>query len=269
LTAAVAPSTGFASRTINGGQIVNHGTELELEMTPIRSDRFSWVSGTTYSSAKGKVTRLPVPGFIPASGSFGSRFGNAFVQQGQLITVLQAVNGCTQLNAAGTSCPSANRVLVFVGNSAPDFEMGFSNDFSAGPFRLSSLLDWRKGGLGVNLTNDYFYGSGLAKDTALANRQLAAFRKGVDVWVENTGFLKLRELTLGYELPSGVASRLFNGHAQNARLELSGRNLFTRTRYTGLDPEVSNFGNQSLGRFQDVTPYPPSRLFYFTVATTF
>ncbi len=269
LTAAVAPSTGFFTKAINGGQIVNHGTELELEMTPIRTDNFSWVSGTTYSSAKGKVTQLPVPGFIPPSGSFGSRFGNAFVQQGQLITVLQAVNGCSKLNAAGTSCPSANRLLLFVGNSAPDYEMGFTNDLTAGPFRLSSLFDWRKGGLAVNLTNDYFYGSGLAKDTALANRQLAAFRKGVDVWLENAGFLKLRELTLGYELPAAMASRLFNGHAQNARLELSGRNLWTRTKYTGLDPEVSNFGNQALGRFQDVTPYPPSRLFYLSIATTF
>ncbi|MDP9206489.1 MAG: SusC/RagA family TonB-linked outer membrane protein [Gemmatimonadota bacterium] len=269
LTAAVAPSTGFTNQTINGGQIVNHGTELELEMTPIRTDNLSWVSGTTYSSAKGKVTRLPVPGFIPASGSFGSRFGNAFVKEGQLITVLQAVNGCTALNAAGTACPSANRVLTFVGNSAPDYEMGFTNDFTFGSFRLSSLVDWRKGGLGVNLTNDYFYGSGLAKDTLLAQTQLAAFAKGVDVWVENSGFVKLRELTLGYELPASMASRLFNGHAQNARIELSGRNLATWTKYTGLDPEVSNFGNQALGRFQDVTPYPPSRLFYLTIATTF
>ena len=270
LTAAVAPSTGFFSQTINGGQIVNHGTELELEMTPIRTENFSWVSGTTYSSAKGKVTRLPVPGFIPASGSFGSRFGNAFVQRGQLITVLQAVNGCTALNAAGTACPSANRVLTFVGNSAPDYEMGFSNDLNLGPFRLSSLVDWRKGGLAVDLTNDYFVSSGLGfPDTARAPKMDAAFRKGVDVWVENSGFVKLRELTLGYELPTGLASRLFNGHAQNARLELSGRNLLTWTKYTGLDPEVSNFGNQALGRFQDVTPYPPSRLFYFTINTTF
>jgi TonB-linked SusC/RagA family outer membrane protein len=269
LTTALAPSTGFSSATINGGQIVNHGTELELEMTPLRTDRFSWVSGTTYSSAKGKVTRLPVPGFIPSSGSFGSRFGNAFIQQGQLTTVLQAVNGCTALNAAGTSCPSANRVLTFVGNSAPDYEMGFTNDLQFGPFRLSSLVDWRKGGLGVNLTNDYFYGSGLAKDTALAHRQLVAFGKGVDVWVENSGFVKLRELTLGYDLPAGVASALFNGHAEGARLEFSGRNLATWTKYTGLDPEVSNFGNQPLGRFQDVTPYPPSRQFYLTISTTF
>jgi TonB-linked SusC/RagA family outer membrane protein len=269
LTAALAPSTGFASQTINGGQLVNHGTELELEMTPIRTDKLSWVSGTTYSSAKGKVTQLPVPGFIPVSGSFGSRFGNAFVAQGQLITVLQAVNGCTALNAAGTSCPSANRVLTFVGNSAPDYEMGFTNDFTFGSFRFSSLVDWRKGGLGVNLTNDYFYGSGLAKDTALAAAQLSAFAKGTDVWVENTGFVKIREMTLGYELPAAMASRLFNGHAQGARIEFSGRNLATWTKYTGLDPEVSNFGNQSLGRFQDVTPYPPSRQFYLTIATTF
>jgi TonB-linked SusC/RagA family outer membrane protein len=270
ITAAPAPSTGFTSQTINGGQLVTHGTELELEMTPIRTDRFSWVSGTTYSSNKGKVTKLPVPGFIPPSGSFGSRFGNAFVQQGQLITVMQAVNGCTQLNAAGTACTVAGRVLTFVGNSAPDYEMGFTNDLSFGPLRLSSLFDWRKGGLGVNLTNDYFVSSNLGfPDTARAAKMQDAFNKGTDVWLENTGFLKLRELTLGYELPAAMASRLFNGHAQGARIEFSGRNLWTKTKYTGLDPEVSNFGNQALGRFQDVTPYPPSRLFYFSISTTF
>jgi len=270
LNPALPPSTGFTSSTINGGQIVTHGTELELGMTPIRtSGGFEWISSTTYSSNKGKVTQLPVPGFIPASGSFGSRFGNAFIQQGQLVTVLQAVNGCRALNAAGTACPSANRVLTFVGNSAPDYEMGFSNDLNFGSFHFSSLVDWRKGGLGVNLTNDYFVGGGTLADTARATKMLSDFAKGIDVWVENSGFVKIREMTLGYDLPTGMASRLFQGHAQNARIELSGRNLKTWTKYTGLDPEVSNFGNQPLGRFQDVTPYPPSRQFYFTINTTF
>jgi hypothetical protein len=237
-------------------------------MTPIQSDRFSWISNTTYSSNKGRVTRLPVPGFIPTSGSFGSRFGNAFIQQGQLVTVLQAINGCTALNAAGTSCPSANRILTFVGNSAPDYSMGFNNDITVGSFRLSSLFDWRKGGLGVNLTNAYFDG-GLLADTAAGNARAAAFAKGEAAYVENSGFVKLRELTLGYQMPSAVTSRLFNGHVSNARVELSGRNLKTWTKYTGLDPEVSNFGNQPLGRFQDVTPYPPSRTFFLTINTTF
>ena len=270
LSASLAPSTGFTSQTINGGQLVTHGTELELGMTPIHTaGGFEWVSSTTYSSNKGKVTRLPVPGFIPSSGSFGSRFGNAFIQQGQLNTVLQAVNGCTALNAAGTSCPSSNRVLTFVGNSAPDYEMGFSNDLSFGSFHLSSLVDWRKGGLGVNLTNDYFVGAGTLADTARARKMLSDFAKGTDVWVENSGFVKLREVSLGYDLPEGMTSRLFQGRARTARIELSGRNLMTWTKYTGLDPEVSNFGNQPLGRFQDVTPYPPSRLWYFTVNTSF
>jgi len=267
LQATIAPSTGFTSQWINGGQLVTHGTELELGITPILTERFNWVSNTTYASNKGKVTRLPVPPFIPVSGSFGSRFGNAFVQQGQLVTVLQAINGCTLLEASG-ACLSANRILAFVGNSAPDYQMGFSNDFTFGPVRFSSLVDWRKGGLGINLTNAYFDG-GLGADTAVGNQRVRDFRAGQAVYVEPSGFVKLRELTLGYELPAGLTSGLFNGRAQGARIELSGRNLATWTKYTGLDPEVSNFGNQPLGRFQDVTPYPPSRLFYLTINTTF
>ena len=267
LQASIAPSTGFTSQSINGGQIVTHGTELELGMTPIQMERFSWVSNTTYASNKGKVTRLPVPPFIPISGSFGSRFGNAFVQQGQLVTVLQAINGCKALSSTG-SCASANRILTFVGNSAPDYQMGFSNDFTFGPIRLASLVDWRKGGLGINLTNAYFDG-GLGPDTAVGNARANSFRAGNAAYVEPSGFVKLRELTVGFELPAGLTSGMFNGRAQSARIELSGRNLATWTKYTGLDPEVSNFGNQPLGRFQDVTPYPPSRLFYLTINTTF
>ena len=268
LQATIAPSTGFSSQWINGGQIVTHGTEIELGMTPVQMGHVEWISNTTYSSNKGKVTQLPVAPFIPVSGSFGSRFGNAFVQQGQLITVLQAVNGCTALNSTGTSCPAANRVLKFMGNSAPDFQMGFNNDVNVGPFRFSSLVDWRKGGLGINLTNNYFDG-GLLADTAIGNARIREFRKGHAVYVENSGFVKIREITVGYELPNDLTGRLFAGRVATARLDLSGRNLKTWTRYSGLDPEVSNFGNQALGRFQDVTPYPPSRLFYLTVNTTF
>lgn len=268
LPAGIAPSTGFSTKWINGGQIVQHGTEIELGMTPVQMGRFQWISNTTYASNLGRFTQLPVPPFIPPSGSFGSRFGNGFVQQGQITTVLQAVDGCTALNPAGTSCPTANRVLKFMGNSAPDFQMGFSNDMNFGPVRFSSLLDWKKGGLAANLTNNYFDG-GLLADTAIGNARIREFAKGHAVYVERTTFVKLREITLGYELPNDMTGRLFGGKVSNARIDLSGRNLLTWTPYTGLDPEVSNFGNQALGRFQDVTPYPPSRTYYLTINTTF
>jgi hypothetical protein len=157
---------------------------------------------------------------------------------------------------------------MIVGDGLPDYVMGFSNDFTFGPFRLSSLLDWRKGSVGINLTNNYFDG-GLLADTAVGNQRLRDFAAGKAVYVEPTGFLKLRELTAGYELPARLTSTLFNGRASAARVELSGRNLWTKTKYTGLDPEVSNFGNGALGRVQDVTPYPPAKSFFFVVRTTF
>ena len=53
------------------------------------------------------------------------------------------------------------------------------------------------------------------------------------------------------------------------QLSLSGRNLATWTDYTGLDPEVSNFGNQNIARNIDVAPFPPSRTFWFSATLGF
>ena len=52
-------------------------------------------------------------------------------------------------------------------------------------------------------------------------------------------------------------------------IELSGRNLFTWTNYEGLDPEVSNFGNQNVARNQDVAPFPPSRSYFLSLNVNF
>jgi len=74
----------------------------------------------------------------------------------------------------------------------------------------------------------------------------------------------LREVSLSYDFPRSWLSRVWGG-ARSARVSLSGRNLFVSTSYSGLDPEVSNFGNQAVARNIDVTPYPPSRQFYLTL----
>jgi TonB-dependent starch-binding outer membrane protein SusC len=292
LQSSTAPSTGFTTQWINGGRIVNKGTEIEFGLTPIQSKRVEWISNTTFARQRGKVTSLPVTPFIPTSGSFGSRFGNGFITEGQSPSVIQAVNDCRVGGVAtgekievaprsatlpfGGSCAAANRVLEFVGDAMPDFTMGFSNDISVGPFRVGSLLDWRKGGKAIDLTLNYFDSffqsgglGGLYGDSAEANNRFAQFRAGKAVYVEDAGFLKLRELTFSYDLPKSLNSRLFNGHSQATRLEISGRNLWTKTKYKGLDPEVSNFGNQATARVQDVTPYPPTRAWFFSVNTTF
>lgn len=263
LSQAVAPTTGFSTKYVNGGTLVNKGTELSLDVTPIQSKMLQWISRATFYQFRGMVTALSVPAFTPGVGSFGTRYGSPWIEQGRSPTVIRVVDGCTALNAAGV-CPAANRITAYK-ESAPDYTMGFSNTFTMGAFSLYGLLDWRKGGYAINLTQNYFDETGLGPDTTANNKAVADWNAGKAVYVQSAAFVKLRELNLSYSLPTNVTSRYFST-AKDVRLELTGRNLFTSTKYNGYDPEVSNFSNEPIGRFQDVTPYPPSRSVFFGIA---
>ena len=83
------------------------------------------------------------------------------------------------------------------------------------------------------------------------------------VYVQDGSYLKLREITLAYNLPDNITRSLFGGSARYVRLTVSGRNLLRFTGYRGLDPEVSNFSNQAIVRNIDVAPFPPSKSFFF------
>jgi hypothetical protein len=90
--------------------------------------------------------------------------------------------------------------------------------------------------------------------------RLAGFQRTAANYIESATFLKLREVTLSYDLPR---SAIFG--SRSARLSVSARNLFSVDSYDGLDPEVSNFGNQAIFRNVDVAPFPPSRSFWFSI----
>ena len=53
------------------------------------------------------------------------------------------------------------------------------------------------------------------------------------------------------------------------RVSLTGRNLFMWAPYSGLDPEVANFGAAAIRNNLDIGPYPPSRSFFFNIALGF
>jgi hypothetical protein len=156
------------------------------------------------------------------------------------------------------------------GDAAPDFTMGFSNDLTFGKLRLTSLFDWFRGGDLVNVTMDVYDSFGLSPNPADGGllRATRNDARSVSQYVQNASFVKLRELTLSYELPASFASSLLRG-ARGLRVELSGRNLKTWSNYPGVDPEVSNFGSQQISRFIDLAPFPPSRTFYFTFAASY
>jgi TonB-dependent starch-binding outer membrane protein SusC len=104
-------------------------------------------------------------------------------------------------------------------------------------------------------------GSEARKEIGDANAFYANWQDG--------GFVKLREVTLSAELPTALRQRLFGNATRGMRAELSGRNLLTWTKYEGLDPEVSNFGNQNIIRNADLAPFPPSRSYFFSLSVDF
>jgi TonB-linked SusC/RagA family outer membrane protein len=271
LAASVAPTTGFATQFVNGGGLRNTGSEYSLGLTVLQRLRLQWISRTTLATIRSRVTSLSVPCFFIASGlnfvSFGQRFGGPYVCTGHSASTLQAFNGFDTTFVNGQFASRTRHVQNY--ESAPRYTMGFSNDVEWKRWRFHSLVDYRKGGYVVDVTAWIFDNYRTLADTSLSDRRLGDWRKGYASYVQPAGFVKLREVTLSYALPKSLTRLIFAGAASDASLELSGRNLKTWTSYQGYDPEVSNFGNVNVGRFQDVNPYPPSRSVFVTLKAGF
>ena len=62
--------------------------------------------------------------------------------------------------------------------------------------------------------------------------------------MENGSFFRLRNLQIGYSLPSSIVEKI---GLNRTRIYVQGVNLFTITDYTGLDPDVNNLGDRAFG----------------------
>jgi hypothetical protein len=159
-----------------------------------------------------------------------------------------------------------------VGDANPDFQMSFSSDLTYKRVSLGFLWDWKQGGDVINLT-EFLYDAGQTSVDYVGAGQKRQQEWGGDpdhgipgktaVYVQDASYLKLREVTLAYNLPETITRSLFGGTARYVRLTASARNLLRFTGYRGLDPEVSNFSNQAIVRNIDVAPFPPSKSFFF------
>jgi TonB-linked SusC/RagA family outer membrane protein len=85
-------------------------------------------------------------------------------------------------------------------------------------------------------------------------------------YVQNGSFLKMKNLQIGYNFPT---KGKFNNAISNLRLYVSGTNLFTVTKYTGMDPEVSQMSSTYSAPGVDIGVVPMSRQFLFGLNVTF
>ncbi|MDY7226256.1 SusC/RagA family TonB-linked outer membrane protein [Hyalangium rubrum] len=261
LRRALAPSTGYTFEYINGGTLRNRGVEVMVQLNPFNGREFEWVSNTTFTVNRSKVTSLSVPSFL--AGGFGTGLGAFRIQEGRSVTQIVGNVGLKDPNDPNSCC-----VEQKIGDTEPDFRMGFSNSFRYKGFSLSFLVDWQQGSDIINLTRYIYDASHTSPDYVGAGEQRLADQKtNAGIYVEDATFVKLREISLTYQLPDDWVVRI--PKVKSAQITFAARNVLTLTGYSGLDPEVSNFGNQAVARNIDVAPFPPSRSFWTSLDVGF
>lgn len=204
---------------------------------------------------------------VPANGSARQN-----IQPGDIR--YKDINGDGNVNAAD---------YTVIGNSLPLHTGGFTNNFTYKQFDLNVFFQWSYGNDIQNMNRHVFEGNALGK------RFLQQYESYTDRWspdnqnssnyrtggfsvagyssrtIEDGSFLRLKTVSLGYNIPKTILDKV---KIKTARIFLSGQNLYTWTKYKGLDPEVSTYNSVLTGGF-DYSAYPRARTLAFGANVTF
>ena len=169
-----------------------------------------------------------------------------------------------------------NHDRTMIGNPWPKYEGGLTNTLSYRGVDVTAFFNFSQG-------NDLFYAMGAYTDQVGSggdnNRAVAVDRWRPDhtnttvpraIWgdpnvntrnssrfVEDGSFVRLKNLVVGYKLPTSIASK---GGFRTARIYVQGQNVFTSTDYSGFDPEVNYAGDTAVTRGTDFYTIPQSRI---------
>ena len=174
--------------------------------------------------------------------------------------------------------------LTYIGDPNPSFTFGLTNTFRYKNFDLSVFLQGTYGNDVLNytkrtteqLSNVYNNQLNTVKDRFTQSNPNGAlprynqwhnnnFRVS-DRFVEDGSYLRIQNLTFGYNLPQTLISK---AKIANARVFVTGQNLYTFTKYTGYDPELGAFNSSATFFNIDNGNYPNPRTFTFGANITF
>jgi TonB-linked SusC/RagA family outer membrane protein len=182
----------------------------------------------------------------------------------------------------GGNCLETSQT-VEIGNANPDFNLSFNATLNWRRFVVTGLLDWSHGGDLYNgtrqwafqATRDRVQDQGGKPDAA--RKALAYYAVGFyngldpnDFFVEDGSYAKLKELSVNYTFVRDQLDRigLLRG-MQDLKVGFIGRNLFTITDYSGLDPEVSGLFGDPFQVKMDWFQYPQFRTYSVFAEITF
>jgi hypothetical protein len=166
-----------------------------------------------------------------------------------------------------------------IGDTNPEFTLGFGNTFTYKGLSLYVLLDWQQGNDIYNYTKQllYFnyrhqdqvdYGEiGKHRSYAGPSSNIYYGQGATSHFVEDGSYLKVREIALSCNWDGSKLGKV-GEVIKDMTISLSGRNLFTFTKYSGWDPEVGLADNPTNFRIDEYS-YPNFRTYTATLQLKF
>ena len=309
LSVPLSPNSGFDSRVENTGTIRNRGVELEINSTNVNKRNFKWNTSFNIGFNKNTVVYLPnhediiigsaivrqiyregedlftwyMPKWIGVDPETGDPLWEHIVRDEE---------GNPTGEVEPTSSLRLDEDAQMVGTAQPKFTGGLANTFSFYGFDLSVNMQYTYGNKIFNWTrrvmdsdgayNDYNAvslnnGLGWSRweqpgDIATHPKPMTGGNKNANEstsrYLEDGSYLRIKNVTLSYTIPSKILKKV---NLQDAKVFLSGDNLYTFTKFSGMDPEVNMAGTISstypAGTYS--YNYPVGRLFSLGVSVRF
>lgn len=280
-TVPLAASTGASSLLTNGGSVHTDAHELMLYGTPIKTEDFSWDLSLNYTKIDNVVDELAdgvesifLGGFVTPQvrAGIGSTYpvlyGDQYAKndKGQILVDEDP-------NSPSYGMPTVGEPGV-LGEISPDFIIGFTTNFNYKAFSLGAVFEWKNGGKmysGSNGLLDLYGMSERSEDRestfiyegykadgtpndivrggpsdpnavqTLYNSQLANID---EYYIFGNSYVKLREISLRYDLPKNLLPSL------NLSITGFARNILLWTELPNFDPESSQGNNNIAGGFE-------------------
>lgn len=279
-------TAGYASRpSVNIGDIQNTGADFTVKYNGSSENGLSYSIGTNITLYNNKVKSVPSPGYFDAAShqQLGLIVRN---QEGHAVSsfygydvvgLFSSADDVTNWAKQDGAAPGRFKYRdvnndgvinsedrTFIGDPNPDFTYGLNLAAQYKGFDMSAVFYGSQGNEAVNTVPVYthFFGTYVsAKSNVLKDAwtpenlettvpkiesQNSFSTAGVfnSYFVENASYLRMKSLILGYTFKDSSFLRSINN--KKLRVYLQGSNLFTITKYSGLDPELTG-GSSSFG----------------------
>ncbi|MGB0167031.1 MAG: SusC/RagA family TonB-linked outer membrane protein, partial [Luteibaculum sp.] len=303
-------SSGYNEQVVNGGKVRSKGWEIIAGATPIKRGKFYWNTLVNFSRYRNVVEELPdgadritlaysrvydnvnqtVFFIVEEGGRIGDMYGTGY---------LKNENGDFVIDENGKYI--VDNTLKKIGNYAPDFMIGFNNQFAYKNFTASFVIDWRQGGELVSRTQALAGVAGQLEETGFRPESGIIADGVVNVgtaenpnYVDNTtavdpeayyrqfydrnheenntydaSYVKLREFSIGYTFENELLSNTFLRNFRSIQFSIIGRNLFAISKIPHFDPEqLAVQGNNFVNGVEDMS-YASTRSIGFKIGINF